>query len=76
MKICPIIRGSAQYLALKKYLIKESDPNIIEVIEEDLDPQLYNNDRFYPKAFWLKYKIKNDILDGVMKVRIVVEGAK
>ena len=65
-----------RYLALKKYLTKENDSNIIEVLEEDLDPKFYNNDRYYPKAFWLKYKIKNDILDGVMKVRIVVEGLK
>ena len=65
-----------RYLALKKYLTKENDPNIMEVFEEDLDPIFYNNERFYPKAFWLKYKIKNDVLDGVMKVRIVVEGLK
>lgn len=67
----------AKYLALKKYLTSANDPDIIEVTEEDLDPLFYNNtDQFYPKAFWVKYKVKNEVLDGELKVRIMVYGVK
>ena len=66
-----------RYEALKKYLTKENNPSLIEVSEVDLDPQLYNNTaRYYPKAFWITYKLKNDILDGIIKVRIIVYGSK
>ena len=64
-------------MALKKYLTSANDPDIIEVTEEDLDPLFYNNtDQFYPKAFWVRYKVKNDVLDGELKVRIMVYGVK
>ena len=66
-----------RFLALKKYLTLVNDPSIIEVTEEDLDPLFYNNtDQFYPKAFWVRYKVKNEVLDGELKVRIMVYGVK
>lgn len=64
-----------RYARLKEYFAESKDPDIIEILEETLDPQFYNNtENFYPKAFWVKYKIKNDILDGELKVRILVYG--
>ena len=73
-----------RYIALKKYLSEGKDPDIVEVTEEVLDPKLYNSItesssvylqhtyEAYPKAFWIKYKVKNEKLDGILKVRVVI----
>ncbi len=68
-------RSEFRYTKLKEYFAQAKDPYILEVTEETLDPNFYNNTKnFYPKAFWVKYKVKNEILDGELKVRIMVNG--
>ncbi|HEY1055858.1 MAG TPA: PKD domain-containing protein [Emticicia sp.] len=62
------------YATVKKLLTKENDPDIIEVTEENLNLNFYNfKDFFFPKAFWVRYKIKNEQLDGELKVRILIQ---
>lgn len=64
-----------RYTRLKEYFAESKDPDIIEVVEETLEPNFYNNTKnFYPKAFWVKYRVKNEILDGELKVRVLVYG--
>ena len=65
-----------KYNYLKKYLTQISDPDIIEITEETLDPLFYNNVEQYPKALWVRYRVKSTVLDGELKVRIVVYGSK
>ncbi|RFS15606.1 PKD domain-containing protein [Emticicia sp. C21] len=61
-----------KYLLVKKSL-EEDRKDIIELKEEELNPDLYNNTSdFYPKAFWVKYRVKNEELDGELKVRITI----
>lgn len=68
-------RPQYRYTKLKEYFAQSKDPDIIEVTEEILEPNFYNNTKnFYPIAFWVKYKVKNEVLDGELKVRIMVYG--
>jgi hypothetical protein len=60
-----------RYLLVKNSLEKE-DKDIISITEETLNPDFYNSGDFYPKAFWVRYKVKNEDLDGELKVRIVI----
>lgn len=60
-----------RYLLVKNSLEKE-DKDIIEITEENLNPDFYNSGDFYPKAFWVKYRVKNEELDGELKIRIVI----
>jgi len=63
----------AKYSFMRQNLIKEKDPDIIEVKEEYLNRKFYNAN-VHPIAFWVRYKIKNELLDGEMKVRIMIYG--
>lgn len=66
-----------KYSLIRKNLTNQIDKDIIEVKEEDLNSKFYNNTvEFYPKAFWVKYKIKSSQLDGELKVRIMIYGLK
>ncbi len=64
-----------KYSFIRQSLTRAKDADIIEVKEEYLDRDFYNNTyHFYPIAFWVRYKIKNKQLDGELKVRIMVSG--
>ncbi|MBA4852822.1 hypothetical protein [Emticicia sp. BO119] len=62
----------------KKYtlirdFIKNNDSDVVELEEETLDPDLYNNiGEIYSKALWIRYKVKNEQLDGEMKIRLLI----
>lgn len=61
-----------KYSLIRDY-IKTNDKGIIELQEETLDPDLYNNTaEIYTKALWIKYKVKNEHLNGELKIRLLI----
>jgi PKD repeat protein len=62
-----------QKYTLIRDFIKAKDTDVIELKEETLDSELYNNSgEIYPKALWIKYKVKNAQADGELQVRLFI----
>jgi hypothetical protein len=68
----PYIGKEEKYKTIRDF-IKTKDTDVIELKEEILDSELYNNaESVYPKALWITYKVKTEQLDGELKVRLLI----
>ncbi|RYU94595.1 PKD domain-containing protein [Emticicia agri] len=68
----PYIGKEEKYKIIRDF-IKTKDTDVIELKEENLDPELYNNaGSVYPKALWITYKVNTAQLDGELKVRLLI----
>jgi PKD repeat protein len=68
----PYTSKEEKYIAIREF-IKTKDIDVVELKEETLDPELYNNSAsVYPKALWITYKVKTEQLDGELKIRLLI----